>query len=120
MRLRASGTDNTDANSYKVGALDSSVPAAASGLSGQASSSDKFSKLGWTGVDGIDGGTFTIFQPFLSSKTTYVNQHFGNAVGDWYYSAGGGTHITSASYDGFSLLTTQSLTGSIYIYGWQE
>ena len=120
MRLRASGTDNTSATSYKTGGLDSSIPYAASGLSSQTSDSDKFSKLGWVGSIGINGGTFDIFQPFISSKTTYVGSHFGNAAGDWYYSAGGGSHTTAASYDGFSLLTTQSLTGAIYIYGWQE
>ena len=120
MRLRASGTDNTSSTSYKTGGLDSSIPFAVSGLSSQTSDSDKFSKLGWVGSVSINGGTFDIFQPFLTSKTTYVGSHFGNAAGDWYYSAGGGSHNVSASYDGFSLLTTQSLTGAIYIYGWQE
>jgi hypothetical protein len=120
MRLRASGTDNTTATSYKTGGLDSSIPFAASGLSSQTSDSDKFSKLGWVGSVSINGGAFDIFQPFIAAKTTYVGSHFGNAAGDWYYSAGGGSHTQATSYDGFSLLTTQSLTGAIYIYGWQE
>jgi len=120
MRLRVSGTDNTTATSYKVGGLDSSIPFAVSGLTSQTSDSDKFSKLGWVGSVSINGGVFDIFQPFIAAKTTYVGSHFGNAAGDWYYSAGGGSHTEATSYDGFSLLTTQSLTGAIYIYGWQE
>ena len=121
VRLRASGTDNTGATSYKSAGGDSSQPAAASGFGGQVFSDDYF-RFGWVGVDGTTGGEFSMYRPYLTERTVFTGLNFGNAAGDRYFSMMGGQHDQSTSYDGFSIVlaATATLSGSIYIYGWSE
>jgi hypothetical protein len=121
MRLRASGTDDTTANSYKLMGGSSSEPVSASGFAGQAISANKFQTFGFIGSDSsTNGGEFILYRPFLAKATSMTSMVSGSAAGGWYFYFMGGSHTQNTSYDGFSILTTQALTGSILIYGWSE
>ena len=118
IRMRVAGTDNTTASSYRIAYYSSAVPSG--GLSGGAITSDKWQTVGFIGTDAVNGGELTFYRPFLAEKTAFTGMTMGNAAGDYYNNGSGGNHTEATSYDGFSILTTQTLTGRILIYGWSE
>jgi len=120
VRMRASGTDNTDASSYRTAGGTMSNPSAASGFAGEANTADKFQKLGFVGSVGTNGGEMTFYRPNLADETALNGLYQGNAAGDYYFYFIGANHTTETAFDGFSILTTQSLSGRVLIYGWSE
>lgn len=120
VRMRASGTDDTTASGYKTAAGTMSNPSAASGFAGEANTADKFQKLGFVGSVGTNGGEMTFYRPNLAEETALNGLYQGNAAGDYYFYFIGANHTPDTAYDGFSILTTQSLSGKVLIYGWSE
>jgi len=114
MRLRSGGSDNT-ASSYNYGwLLCDSGGTANLGGNGQTS---------WAiGLYYQSAGTaisdMTVSNPYRSGITTAFTGTSGH-----YYSAGsranmhGGSHYVSASFDGLTVFTSASCTGSIRVYG---
>lgn len=112
MRFRASGTDNSTANSYVFQYLfaDSTAVTAAR----TTTTSGSISYRGNTQRAGVTG---YIYGPFLTQPTVYRSD-----LADDYLSATvtslAGTHNQSTSYDGFSLIASAgSFTGLISVYG---
>ena len=122
MRLRNSaGSDNSDTNSYKLMGGSMTQPTAASGFNGQEISTNKFQTFGFIGSDSsTTGGEFILYRPYLAKATSMTSMVSGSAAGAWYFYWMGGSHITQSSFTGFSILTTQALTGTFTIYGWSE
>lgn len=116
IRFRASGTDNTTANSYThqyIYANGSSVTAL------RASSS--FSTYASANNSQRDGSTGYIFGPYLAQPTAYRTT---NVLG--LSNAGlidfAGTHNQSVSYDGFtfSLSDPTHISGLITVFGFNQ
>jgi hypothetical protein len=116
-RLRASGSDNSTSNSYVLQYIASD----GSNTAGGRTTSNIASDLSASYPTQRDGTHIYLYGPYLAQPTA------GRSVtGLGYTSAylldSAFTHDQSTSYDGFTLTTdsTQTLTGNIVVFGYEE
>lgn len=112
LRLRASGSDNSTANSYVHQRIESgSSTVAASRTTGNEAHS------GYTDDANRSGDTIYIYGPNLAQPTAgrsvNVNGFLGALLGDFAW-----THNQSTSYDGFSMYPPSgNISGLVKVYG---
>jgi hypothetical protein len=114
-RLRASGTDNSTANSY----VEQTFFANGTSVGGSRQTSN-FTRVGTYYTTLNNSTNLEFFDPFLAVETSFQastqNSDSSAAINIHY-----GTHNQTVSYDGFSLLVeTGSITGKISIYGYAK
>lgn len=115
LRLRASGSDNSTANSYVHQRIESgSVTVAASRTTGSEAHS------GYTDDANRSGDTIYIYGPNLAQPTAgrsvNVNGFLGALLGDVAW-----THNQSTAYDGFSIYPPSgNITGMVTVYGYAQ
>lgn len=115
VRLRSSTTDNTTSNyasNYRFRQV---------GGAGDSSLSDGFT-TSWTiaqASDPVDISTdLTLFNPFGTDQTYYVQNSLVQFGASYYYIEGGAVQTESLSFDGITFFTgTNSMTGAISVYG---
>jgi len=118
MRLRASGTDNSSSNYRWSGQYNTS---------GVATPVDEYSNGTQTSLDlaysRATGGNYfvlDIFAPQETAYTTYMGQVVVNQPSSsltQFLLRGGGLSVNTA-YDGFTILGTTNMTGTISVYGY--
>jgi hypothetical protein len=71
---------------------------------------------------GYYGFNLSLYNPFLVSVTTQINQQTNlTSVGNLRVVSGGGYHSNVASYNGINVIASSgNITGSIKIYGYKE
>jgi hypothetical protein len=117
IRMRASGTDNTTATSYKT----ERFYIYAGTLTSQSTNTTYFNAIAFAGSNGGTGFTINFFRPFLAKETL-----IGNIVspvggfGNYYAWSGAGVHTEATSYDGFTILLDQNTSGNLTVFGWSE
>lgn len=114
MRLRASGTDDTTANSYVSQGLQ---------ISGTTEAGDRVTGenwyMAWADNTSKSGFTTYIYGPYLAQATAYRTTTVNDLAGARIYDHAG-THNQATSYDGFTLYDNtglRSLGGRIAVYG---
>ena len=118
MRLRASSTDNSSSNYRWSGQYNTSGVATitAEYSNGTQTSLD----LGYARTTGGNYFVLDVFAPQETAYTTYMGQVVINQPGSsitQFMLRGGGLSVDTA-YDGFTLLGTQNMTGTISVYGY--
>jgi hypothetical protein len=118
MRFRASSTDNSASNYRWSGQYNTS---------GVATITTEFSNGTQTSLDlayaRTTGGNYfvlDVFDPQKTAYTTYMGQVVINQPGSsitQFLLRGGGLSVDTA-YDGFTILGTQNMTGTISVYGY--
>lgn len=113
-RWRAAGTDNSTANSY----VDQRILADGSSITGTRFSAANFGQSPFEPRNTQRAGaTWHIYNPFLAVPTVNRVLSISDYLGAQIYDTAG-THNQSASYDGFTLITsTGSITGTLQVYG---
>ena len=121
IRLRASGTDNSTASSY----VWESLRVSDASVSGSRLTANRFQDA-LTISQSVSGAQIHFYKPFVAAKTGMaINADVLDISGAYIWN-GSGTHNQSTSYDGFSIIDTnsqgggQTFTGKVRIYGWQE
>ena len=110
-RLRSAGTDASGSN-YRT----QNLTAASTTVSGTRTAVSTSSWFGYTSTGKV-GIICTIFNPFLSTPTTF-RLYSGNARDSAYLHDDAMSHSLSSSYDGFTILTgTGTLDGRLCVYG---
>jgi hypothetical protein len=118
MRMRASGTDNSTATSYKVlqTEIDTGATTTTTFFNG-----NYFTNICLFGSNGTSAYDMSIYRPFATQMTAITQENntanFSSGLNRWICN---GFHSQTTSYDGFSLLTGGAMTGKIRIYGWSE
>jgi hypothetical protein len=116
LRLRASASDATGTDYFWGLALtnqaSTSVPAA-----GSAATSFRVCN-----IDGAARGfvTLQISNPFASKITMFNSTIVGSFSTNVAAGAGGGIHIPTISYDGFSLLSSNNTSATVSVYGYNK
>jgi len=111
-RLRATATDA--ATNYYWAQIRGTQSGTVSGAGANPGTSTQFSHSG--AGDNICGD-ITLFNPFVTGKTSGQMRAFGGDGANYLQRMTGFTHSTSASYDGFSILFAGNTTGVIRVYG---
>lgn len=114
-KLRASGTD-TSANYTQQRFY---ANQAATGASRNPFGTDEWF-VGQGATSGIGTMSMDLFRPNLAATTGYTAQTGNFASTDSGMELTTGTQTDTTQFDGFSLLYTQSNTGTAYIYGYQK
>ena len=116
MRLRASGSDNSASNSYRIQYLRANVTSvsAAGGLDNKMFMGENSGTGGFRNNISMD-----IFSPFLASPTNLNNFNMSSRDSMYLYLFNGG-HNVASSFDGFSFLFSSATTGTISIYGYAK
>jgi hypothetical protein len=113
-RLRVSGSDNATASSYVRQVL----LADGSSVNGQRVTATNWDLGGWdtTLVNALE---VDLINPFLASPTGmfYRTERSSSSA---YFHTGCGTHNQSVSYDSFSLLCANNMTGNVRVYGYNQ
>ena len=116
IRFRASGSDNSTANSYVAQRID--ITSAT--LDGNRTTSNVANLTG-IGSTGRSGLVTTVYGPFLAQPTVFRCVAACNEGGNAYMIHTAGTHNQSTSYDGFTISNPSSparlITGTMTIYG---
>jgi len=111
-RLRATATDAAT-NYYwaQIRGTESGT------VSGAGANPGTYTQFSYSGADGNICGDITLFNPFVTGKTSGQMRAFGGDGANYTQRMTGFTHSTSASYDGFSILFAGNSTGVIRVYG---
>lgn len=116
IRFRASGSDNSTANSYVAARTDitnTTVEAIRT--------TSNLANITGIGSFGRSGHVTTFYAPFLAQPTVFRTVAVYNEGGNAYMIETGGTHNQSVSYDGFTVSNPHSparlFTGTMTIYG---
>lgn len=117
LRMRASGTDNSDAQYQRqqIFGGNTTITAARSG----SQTSFLFGTLS-TGVY-LNTINFDLFKPFDAANTGWMGQ-VGSAVdstGPEAFVQYGG-HNVATSYDGITFISGGTMTGTVYVYGYKK
>jgi hypothetical protein len=115
LRLRASGTDSSASYSWGLVAVNQLAAAVDAGGSNATAfrlfnaSSDKsgFSNL-------------NINDPFKAERTLFNGSLTGSFSGNAAGGANGGVHSVATSYDGFTILSSGTITGTVSVYGYNN
>jgi hypothetical protein len=123
LRLRASGSDNSTAN-YKWIYFDQNVSstatAAPASISGWNDTQFYVSNSGNGGAD-TALAWIDVFNPQAAVKTTYAFQTiFEWSSGVIYNRQGGGNFNGTTQFDGFSLLSSATTTGTVTVMGYRK
>lgn len=120
LKLRASGTDSSA--SYYYSLVESSYTgggvaniAANNGTAGV--------QILYADTTYTSGAVLNIFNPFDTVNTNYFKQSDSISRGAANYSTsqGAGVHLTTTSYDGFSLVSASgTYTGEVVVYGYSD
>jgi hypothetical protein len=111
-RLRVGGADNTTASSYVTQKLD----VANTTVTGSRVTTNMFDNAFFTSsVTAVNRINF--YQPFETVRT-YVE--CTSSIGGEEVKFSFGQHNGATSFDGFSLLLDQNVTGTVWVYGWKE
>ena len=113
-RLRLSGTDNSAA-SYSWGMVNTTNGGAAYQLAGSGATSSNVLRPGTA----RNTCTFTICNPAIARETIYSGtQSFNDGATVGIASAIGGIHAVSTAYDGFTIIHSGTITGTVSVYGY--
>lgn len=112
-RLRASGTDNSAANSYQPRGFSNLASTVASFGSAGAQM-----QIGSIVNNDYDITSMEVFRPQIAANTTFAVNHYEGSNNSAYMFMG--MHFAATSFDGFTVYpTTGTLTnGTIYVYGY--
>ena len=117
-RLRASGSDNSTASSYRMNLAGTSSASANTNsyvtdsnfYAGPASTSGAYTN-----------GLVQVLRPAIAQVTTIMGHYGGSDATDTYYRMIIGHHTENVAYDGFSLFTsTGTMTGVARVYGYRK
>ena len=110
MRLRASGTDNT-ASSYAFQRIDASSTTVSGALS-------TAQQAAYVAATSTTGGWYAInvYGPNLAAPT-YLSSTGALVVASPTIRIFGGGHDVSSAFDGFTLITSSNVTGTLRVYG---
>ena len=117
-RLRASGSDNTTANSYVTQIIDGDGATVSSGRY----TNDLFQALGViSNVSSISNAFSGVFyNPAKAAPTTITTSTFA-CISSAYVRLGYASHNQSTAYDGFTLIPQSgTITGSVSVYGYAK
>lgn len=115
-RLRASGTDNTTANSYSTQELSADNTTFFSSRS----TSNLFQVFGGLYSTQRDGLTYYFFGPYLAQPTA-MRVVEGASYLSAYILDSAGTHNQSTAYDGVSWITSSgSMSGLVTVFGFNQ
>ena len=118
MRMRASGSDNTTASSYRR--LQTEIDSGPT-VTNSYSASDQWTNMFLFGSGGTNAFDMSIFRPFTTKMTAFTQENntanFSSGLNRWICN---GFHNQTTSYDGFTLTVGGPMTGKIRIYGWSE
>lgn len=115
-RLRVGGVDASGAN-YSWGFISTTDGGTAYQLAGSGATSSNILRVGTA----RNTCTFTICNPAIARTTIYSGNHSFNdgstvAIGG----AMGGLHAVSTAYDGFTLINSGTITGTVSVYGYNK
>jgi hypothetical protein len=114
-KLRASGSDTSaNYNQQRFYANQAST-----GASRNPFGTDEWF-VGQGATSGIGTMSMDLFRPNLAATTGYTSQSGNFASNDTGMELTTGTQTDTTQFDGFSLLYSQSNTGTAYIYGYQK
>ncbi len=109
MRLRANGVDDTTASAYVVQRL-----IAASATASASTETSNIFNDAYQIAGGLSLERFTFYQPQLTTRTWV---EFFSGINGTEMRLVSGLHTQGTSFDGFSLIYGQNVTGTIWIYG---
>ena len=113
LRLRASGTDASGANTYKY----QEAEVYSSSTSNNARS-ENFIRLGWSDSSKRGTTTLDVFGPNLAA-TTGFNVPLGGRFDD--AASFIGEHTVASAYDGFTIFPSSgTITGTLRVYGYRN
>jgi hypothetical protein len=117
MRLRAGGTDNTTASSY----VSQSLQAQNSTVSTTRVTLNYWSDPFFGSATATNAVEINFYRPFDADTTAFTTLAVCAAGGGILFTAAG-THNQNTSYDGFTVTigSTDTLTGALRVYGWNE
>lgn len=117
MRLRASGSDDTNAT-YNVQALDADSATVSAGRS--TSQTLWTVGLSWASAVASNTQELSIFRPNESETTTFLTT-YTTPLNTGFVALRGGYFNNTTSFDGFSLLVnTGTITGTVRVYGYRN
>ena len=112
IRMRASGSDNSNANTYVIQKLDF----ANTSVSTSRVTSNMFTDCFLVSADPA-ANKIDFWDPYKATKT---NIEIESAINGQEAKISFGMQTNGTSFDGFSLLFDANVTGYIWIYGWKE
>jgi hypothetical protein len=117
MRLRVSGADNTTASSYVSQTLQAQATTVSTARSTQSYWNEPF----FSNSNATNAVELNFYRPFLADTTAYTSLAISSASGAHLFVACG-TQNQNTSFDGFSIIpgSTNTLSGGLTIYGWNE
>jgi hypothetical protein len=110
-RLRVGGANNSD-NVYICQKLDVSNTTVSAVRATSTLFDNAFYTSSRNAVNRIN-----FYQPFEAAPT-YIESH--SSINGEEIKFADGLHTNSTSFDGFSLLLDQNVTGTVWVYGWKE
>jgi hypothetical protein len=111
-RLRVGGADNSDSNSYITQKLDVSNTT----VSAVRATTNLFDNAYFTSSV-TSANRINFYQPFETVRT-YVECH--SSINGEEIKLAFGQQTGATSFDGFSLLLDQAVSGTVWVYGWKE
>jgi hypothetical protein len=115
IRLRASGSDNSTANSY----VRQTFNANATTLAGSRLTSNSW-ELGVWDTTLVNAVVIDLFNPFAASATGFLLDLL-RSTSSAYLQVATGTHNQTVSYDGFTFYPgAGTITGSVSVYGYNK
>jgi hypothetical protein len=115
LRLRASGTDSSASYSWGLVAVNQLAAAIDAG----GSNSTAF-RLFNASTDKSGFSNLNINDPFKAERTLFNGSLTGSFSGNAAGGANGGVHSVATSYDGFTILSSGTITGSVNVYGYNK
>ena len=117
VRLRVGGTDNSTASSYVSQSLQAQASTVSTGRTTFTYWSDPF----FGNSNSTNAVEMNFYRPFDADQTGFSTLALNSASGGHLFVACG-THNQATSYDGFSIIigSTDTLTGALRVYGWNE
>jgi hypothetical protein len=113
-RLRVSGSDNSTASSYVVQRL------VVNGTDVSASRiTDTSFDLGASDTTLVNAIEIDLINPFDATPTGIFYRTLRSTSGGIFYTTGG-THNQSVSYDSFTFLCSNNMTGNVRVYGYNQ
>jgi hypothetical protein len=113
-RLRVSGSDNSTASSYVIQELVSEGTSVST--SRITSTSFALGALDTTLVNAVE---IDLINPFAATPTGIFYRTLRSTLGGFFYTASG-THNQSVSYDSFTFLCSNNMTGNVRVYGYNQ
>lgn len=118
MKLRASGTDNSSGYYCSTGMTNWITGASNTAYSNNSTAWDQ-RPLGLldTSSGSVAGMAMTLFSPYESKKTAYTGVFMDARIAGNGSGHTAGVHNTATSYDGFTIINSSNMTGTVRVYG---